>query len=161
MAAKKKKKNRDGDSAMATNRKARHNYQVLEKFEAGIVLVGTEVKSVRDRKLSIDESFARVERGELFLYNMHIMPYEQGNQFNHEPRRTRKLLMHKREITRLHSQTQLKGYAIVPLKVYAHKGLIKIQIALCKGKEQQDKREAIKRRTADLESRRAMARYVR
>jgi SsrA-binding protein len=161
MAAKKKKNNNTNDSAFATNRKARRDYQVLETFETGIVLKGTEVKSVRNRKVSIDESFGKVERGELFMFNMHIMPYEQGNQFNHDPRRTRKLLMHKREIVRLGSQTQLKGYAIIPLKVYAKKGVIKLQIGLCKGKEHQDKREAIKRRTADLESRRAIARHVR
>jgi len=156
-----KKTSRTTDSSLATNRKARRDYHVLESFEAGIVLIGTEVKSVRNRQLSLDESYARIDGNELFLLNMHIMPYEFGNQFNHETRRPRKLLLHRREITRLDHQMKLKGHSLIPLKVYLTRGVIKIQLGLCRGKQMQDKREDIKRRTADRESARAIAQHYR
>ncbi|HHV94192.1 MAG TPA: SsrA-binding protein SmpB [Firmicutes bacterium] len=131
---------------VAENRRARHDYHIEETFEAGMVLTGTEVKSLRQGKASLQDAYAAVENGELFVYNMHISPYTHGNMFNHEPKRTRKLLMHKREIMRLLGQTREKGYTLVPLKVYFRKGLAKMELALARGKKLYDKREAIARR---------------
>ncbi|NMB24678.1 MAG: SsrA-binding protein SmpB [Firmicutes bacterium] len=131
---------------IAENRKARHDYHILETFEAGIVLTGTEVKSLRLGRANLRDSYAAVENGELFLYNMHISPYTHGNMFNHDPKRTRKLLMHKREIMRLLGQTQERGYTLVPLKLYFRRGKAKIELALGKGKKLYDKRETIARR---------------
>lgn len=144
------------DKTVTVNRKARHEYHVLETHEAGLALKGTEVKSLRAGKANLQDSFARVENGELILYNMHISHYEQGNQFNHEPKRPRKLLMHKREIMRLLGKTQEKGLTLVPLKVYFTRGRAKIELALAKGKKVYDKREAIKARDAKREMERAM-----
>ncbi len=131
---------------IAENRKARHDYHIEETFEAGLVLTGTEVKSLRLGRANLRDSYATVENGELFLYNMHISPYTHGNMFNHDPKRTRKLLMHKREITRLLGQTQEKGYTLVPLKIYFRRGRAKLELALGKGKKLYDKRESIARR---------------
>lgn len=128
------------------NRKARHDYHIEETYEAGMVLTGTEVKSLRQGRANLRDSYAAVENGELFLYNMHIAPYKQGNIFNHEPKRTRKLLMHKREINRLMGRTQEKGYTLVPLKVYFRRGKAKLELALAKGKKLYDKRRDIARR---------------
>lgn len=141
---------------VAENRKARHDYFIEETLEAGIVLTGTEVKSLRSGKANIRDSFARVENGEVFLYDMHISPYEQGNRFNHEPKRPRKLLLHKHEIRRLIGKTREKGYTLIPLKVYftAH-GIAKVELALAKGKKLYDKREAIRERDAKREIERA------
>ncbi len=136
----------DGIKVVAENRRARHDYHIEETFEAGMVLTGTEVKSLRQGKASLQDAYAAVENGELFVYNMHISPYTHGNMFNHEPKRTRKLLMHKREIMRLLGQTREKGYTLVPLKVYFRKGLAKMELALARGKKLYDKREAIARR---------------
>ena len=131
---------------VSTNRKAYHNYHIGETYEAGIALTGTEIKSVRQGMISLRDSFARVENGEVFLYNMRISPYDAGNRFNHEPQRTRKLLLRKSEIRRLATQTQEKGFTLIPLKVYLKGGLAKIELALAKGKKMYDKREAIKKR---------------
>ncbi len=153
-----KNKSRD----LITNRKARHDYHILETFEAGIALVGTEVKSLREGKGNLKDSFARVENGELFLYNMHISPYEKGNIFNEDPLRTRKLLMHKKEIHRLAGQVKEKGLTLIPLKVYLNeRGLIKVELALAKGKALYDKREDIKRRDANREMEKAFKDYNR
>ncbi|MTI85829.1 MAG: SsrA-binding protein SmpB [Firmicutes bacterium] len=144
------------DKTVTVNRKARHEFHILESFEAGIALTGTEVKSLRANKANLQDSFARVENSELILYNMHISHYEQGNQFNHEPKRPRKLLVHKREIMRLLGKTQEKGLTMVPLKVYFTRGKAKIELALAKGKKVHDKRETIKERDAKREMERAM-----
>jgi len=150
------KKSRD----LVTNRKARHDYHILETFEAGIELVGTEVKSLRAGKGNLNDSFARVENGELFLYNMHISPYEKGNIFNKDPLRTRKLLMHKKQINRLFGQVKEKGLTLIPLKVYLNeRGLVKVELALAKGKALYDKREDIKKRSADRQIEKAFKEY--
>ncbi|KUK83745.1 MAG: SsrA-binding protein [Pelotomaculum thermopropionicum] len=138
------------------NRKARHEYQILETYEAGLALKGTEVKSLRNGKANLQDSFARVENGELLLYNMHISPYDQGNRFNHEPKRTRRLLMHKREIMRLFGKTREKGLALIPLQVYFKNGLAKIELALAKGKKIYDRKEDIAARDARREIERAV-----
>jgi SsrA-binding protein len=136
---------------VAQNRKARHDYSVEETFEAGIVLQGTEIKSIRAGRVNLKDSFARVQNGELFLHNMHISPYEQGNRYNHEPLRTRKLLLHKKEINKLLGATKEQGYSIVPLKLYLKDGFAKILIGLAKGKKNYDKREDLKKKTAKRE----------
>ncbi len=133
------------------NKKAYHDYHILETYEAGIALKGTEVKSLRAGKASLRDSFARVENGELWLENMHISPYEQGNRFNHEPKRARKLLMHKTEIMRLFGKSREKGLAIIPLKVYFKHGRAKVEIALAKGKKLYDKRQDQAKRDAQRE----------
>ena len=133
---------------VATNRKAYHDYHVGETYEAGIALTGTEIKSVRQGMVSLRDSFARVENGEVFLYNMSVSPYEAGNRFNHEPRRTRKLLLHNSEIRRLSTKTQEKGFTLIPLRVYLKRGRAKVELALAKGKRLYDKREDIKKRDA-------------
>ena len=134
-----------------TNSKARRDYAILETFEAGIVLHGTEVKSLRQGRGNINDAFARVENGEVFLYNAHIDEYAQANRFNHEPKRSRKLLLHKNEIQRLFGKATVKGHALVPLRLYFKKGFAKVEIALAKGKAEYDKREDIKRKTAQRE----------
>ena len=131
---------------VATNRKAFHDYHVGETYEAGIALTGTEIKSVRQGMVNLRDSFARVENGEVFLYDMHVSPYDAGNRYNHEPRRTRKLLLHKSEIRRLATKTQEKGFTLIPLKVYLRGGRAKVELALAKGKRLYDKREDIKKR---------------
>ncbi len=131
---------------VATNRKAYHDYHVGETYEAGIALTGTEIKSVRQGMVSLRDSFARVENGEVFLYNMNVSAYEAGNRFNHEPRRTRKLLLHKSEIRKLATKTQEKGFTLIPLKVYLKGGRAKVELTLAKGKRLYDKREDIKKR---------------
>ncbi|MDD4735154.1 MAG: SsrA-binding protein SmpB [Kiritimatiellae bacterium] len=156
--AKQKNKTPSTEGGLATNRKTLRDYHVLESFEAGIVLLGTEVKSMRNRQISMEESYVRIDRGEAVLINLNILAYDHGNQFNHDPVRKRKLLLHKREIERLTSQIQLKGLALIPLKIYVKKGFIKLQLGLCKGKQMQDKREDMKRKTADREAERAMTR---
>lgn len=135
----------------ATNRKARHDYFVEETYEAGIVLQGTEIKSIRKGSVNIKDSFARVDKGEMFLHNMHISPYEQGNRYNHDPVRTRKLLMHKKQIAKLLGATKEKGYSLIPLKVYIKNGYAKVLIGLARGKKKYDKRETLKRKTANRE----------
>jgi SsrA-binding protein len=140
-----------GSNIVATNRKARHEFTILESFEVGIELKGTEVKSLRNHKASLNESFARISNGELFLHNMHISPYEFGSYTNVDPIRKRKLLAHKKEIVRLIGHISQKGTTLVPLKVYFKHGIAKVELALAKGKRQYDKREAIKHREAKRE----------
>lgn len=134
---------------VSTNRKARHEYFIEDTIEAGIVLTGTEVKSIRQGKVNIKESYASVENGEVFIHNMHISPYEQGNIYNVDPIRKRKLLLHKREIRKLDAQIAQKGYTLVPLSVYIKNGLVKVELAIAKGKKLYDKREAIAKRDAE------------
>ncbi|HEY3278700.1 MAG TPA: SsrA-binding protein SmpB [Syntrophorhabdaceae bacterium] len=132
---------------VSTNRKAFHEYHIEEKFEAGISLMGTEVKSLREGKANLVESYAKITNGELFLLNAHISPYSCGNLFNHEPKRTRKLLVHKREIHRLVGKIREKGYTLVPLTIYFNaRNKAKVEIGLAKGKTLYDKRESIKRK---------------
>jgi len=140
---------------IAQNKKASFDYFIEETYEAGIVLTGTEIKSVRAGKVNLKDSFARIEKGEVFLYNMHISPYEQGNRFNHDPLRTRKLLLHKKEIGKLIGETQQAGYALIPTKIYLKNGLAKIELALARGKKKYDKREDMKKREAQREIERA------
>ncbi len=138
----------------ATNSKARFSYHILNTFESGIVLKGTEVKSLRDGKASLSDSYAFVEKGELFLNNCHIEPYSYGNISNVEPRRKRKLLLHKSEIRRLVGELTQKGLTLIPLKIYFKNGIAKVELALCKGKKLYDKRETIKKREQDREMKR-------
>lgn len=141
---------------IAENRKARHDYFIEESFEAGIVLVGSEVKSCRAGRVNLRDSYAQVQNGELFLLNCHISPYEQANRMNHEPLRPRKLLMHKREIRRLLGLVQQKGFTLVPLRMYFRKGKAKVELALARGKKSYDKREDIAARDVKREMARAM-----
>jgi SsrA-binding protein len=155
-------KNKQNDiKVIATNRKAYHDYFIEETIEAGIELKGTEVKSVRLGHVNLKDSFARVEDGEVFLYNMHISPYEKGNIFNVDPMRDRKLLLHKHEINRLAGYVQQKGYTLIPLKIYLKRGKIKVELAVAKGKKLYDKREAIAKRDAELEIKKKMKEYLR
>lgn len=137
------------------NRKARHDYHVEETFEAGIALAGTEVKSLRAGKANLKDSFARIDHGEMFLFNAHISPYEQGNRFNHDPLRTRKLLMHAHEIRKLIGKVQEKGLTLVPLKMYFKNGKAKVLLALAKGKKLYDKRDDMAARDAKREMEKA------
>lgn len=139
----------------AENRKARHDYHIHETYETGIALTGTEVKSLRAGKANIKDSYASVDNGELMLHNMHISPYDQGNRFNHEPLRTRKLLMHRYEINKLIGKTKEKGYTLVPLKLYFTRGKVKVEIGLATGKKNYDKRQDIAERDAKREMDRA------
>ncbi len=127
---------------IAKNKKAYHDYSVLETYEAGLSLCGTEVKSIRQGKVNLKDAWCAVKDGELFVNGMHISPYEQGNIFNREPTRVRRLLMHKREINRLYGQVKQQGLALIPLSIYFKKGKAKLEIGLCKGKKLYDKREA-------------------
>lgn len=133
---------------VAQNKKARHDYAIEETFEAGIVLQGTEIKSVRNARVNLKDSYARIERGELFLHNMHISPYDQGNRYNHDPLRTRKLLLHKKQISRLIGETKESGYSIIPLKMYIKDGFAKVLVGVARGKKKYDKREDLKRKEA-------------
>ncbi len=142
---------REPEKTVCQNRKARHEYFILETYEAGLVLKGTEVKSLRAGKANLKDSFARIENGELWLENMHVSPYEQGNRFNHEPKRPRKLLMHKAEIMRLWGKSREKGLAMIPLRIYFKDGRAKVELALAKGKKMYDKREDIAKRDAERE----------
>lgn len=136
---------------VSTNKKARFNYEIIEKIEAGISLKGTEVKSIRNKNVSIGESYAQIKDDEVFLHNLHISPYEQGNRENHEPVRVRKLLLHKHEIRKLVSKIQQKGLSLVPLSIYLRKGKIKIELAIGRGKRLVDKRESLKKKTVERE----------
>lgn len=128
------------------NRRARYDYYIEETYEAGISLTGTEIKSIREGKVNLKDSYVIIRKNELYLLNTHISPYEKGNIFNHDEERTRKLLMHKKEILKLNNKVTLDGYTLIPLKIYFVKGRAKVQIGLCKGKKNYDKREAIKER---------------
>ena len=140
-----------GTKQIAANRKAFHDYFIEDKLETGIELAGTEVKSIRQGNVNLKDSFCAVKDGELYLYGMHISPYEKGNIFNKDPRRTRRLLVHKREIWRLQAKAQQDGYAIVPLSLYFSGSRVKVEIALAKGKKLYDKRESAARRDAQRE----------
>ncbi len=128
------------------NKKAYHNFNIFEKYDAGIVLTGTEIKSIRAGKVNLKDSFAKIEKGEVWLYSVHISPYEKGNRYNHEPERTRKLLLTKKEIIKMTNKIKQEGYTIVPLKIYFSKGWAKVQIGLAKGKKLHDKRESTAKR---------------
>jgi SsrA-binding protein len=144
---------------VANNKKARHDYFIEDTYEAGIVLTGTEIKSIRAGKVSIKESYAKIENGELIIYGMNISPYEQGNRFNVDPLRPRKLLLHKKEIRKLIGATTLQGLTIIPLNMYINeKGLCKLQIAIARGKKNYDKREDLARKDANRKMEQAMKR---
>lgn len=149
----------DGKKVVASNRKARHEYEILDTFEAGLVLKGPEVKSLRDGKVGFQDAFARLERGEVWLYSLHISPYEQAGRENEDPLRTRKLLLHKHEIRRLVGQVEEKGLTLIPLQIYFRGGYAKVTMALAKGRKLYDKREKLKRKTQEDEARRAMERH--
>jgi SsrA-binding protein len=139
------------------NRKARHDYQILDTLEAGIALTGTEVKSLREGLANLKDSYARIDGDEVFLFNMHVSPYEKGGRFNHEPTRTRKLLLHKAEIRKLFGRVQVKGLTLVPLSLYFVRGRVKVELGVARGKKAYDKRDA----TAERDAKREMERAVR
>lgn len=143
---------------VSTNRKAFHDYLIFDKFVAGIVLTGTEIKSIRKGMLNLKDSFAKIEDGEVFLYNMHISPYEQGNRFNHQPERVRKLLLKKQEIMKMLNKIKKEGYTIVPLELFLSHGFAKIEIGLAKGKKNYDKRESIAKKSQDSDIQRSIKR---
>lgn len=143
-------------SLLAQNRSAFHDFEVLEKLEAGIALHGTEVKSCRAHDVSLAEAYAEAREGDLWLVNAHIAPYACGNRQNHEPRRARRLLVHRREIIRLARAIEAKGMTLIPLRVYLVKGKVKVELGLCRGKNTYDKRESLKKKTQDQELRRAL-----
>ncbi len=147
---------KNSQKTVAQNKKAYHDYFVLEDMEAGIELFGTEVKSIRQGKLNLKDSWCVIENGELFLNGMHISPYEHGNIFNRDPLRVRRLLMHKREIVRLKGEVKQQGLALIPLSVYFYKGKVKVKIGLCKGKKLYDKREVAASRDAARHIERSM-----
>lgn len=141
---------------IASNKKALHDYFVLQKFEAGIELTGTEVKSLRDGRANLKDSYVLFKRGEAFLFGAHISPYTHGNRENHDPERTRRLLLHRREIDKLEAQVVEKGLTVVPLRLYFKGNRVKTEVAVVRGKKQYDKRETEKRREADRETAAAM-----
>ena len=141
---------------IANNKKAYHDYFVLETYEAGIELFGTEIKSIRNGRVNLKDSFCSVDDGEMFVIGMHISPYEHGNIFNRDPDRDRRLLMHKREIRKLHALVKQDGYTLVPLSVYFKNAKVKVEVGLCKGKKNYDKRDATAKRDAAREMDRAM-----
>lgn len=147
---------KDGGNVLARNKQASHLYFIEERYEAGIELVGTEVKSIRAGEVNLRDSYCDITNGEIFILNMHVSPYEQGNRNNVDPLRKRKLLMHKQEIRRFEKTKTLEGYTIIPLKIYLSKGKVKVEIAKCKGKKLWDKRETMKRREEDKKIRQAM-----
>jgi len=140
---------------VAQNKKAYHDYFIEETYEAGIVLQGTEIKSIRAGKVNLKDAYVRILNGEAEIFGMHISPYEQGNRYNHDPLRTRKLLLHKKEIVKLYGEAKEAGYALIPLKLYLKNGFCKVLIGLAKGKKNYDKREALKQKEAKREIERA------
>lgn len=151
-----KKKEPSDIQTVARNKKAYHDYFVMESYEAGIELFGTEVKSCRQGKINLKDAWCSIDDGQLYVNGMHISPYEQGNIFNRDPDRKRRLLMHKKEIDKLFGTLKTQGYTLIPLSAYFRKGKLKIQVGLCKGKKNYDKREAIARKDAERETRRAL-----
>jgi SsrA-binding protein len=145
-----------GEKVIATNKKAFHEYFILEKFEAGIALQGTEVKAIREGRLNLKDSYATIRAGEAFLINCHISPYSHGNRENHDPTRSRKLLLHTKEIFKLIGKTQEKGLTLVPLRVYLKRGRVKVELGVARGKKMYDKRETERRKEADHEARAAI-----
>ncbi len=146
----------ENNQPVVTNRKAYHDYKIEETYEAGLSLFGTEVKSLRDGQINLVDSFARIEKGEMFLYHCHISPYSHGHCSNHDPTRKRKLLLSRREIERLMGKMQQKGLALIPLKVYFKHGWAKVELALARGKKAYDKRETIAKNTAQREIEKAI-----
>jgi SsrA-binding protein len=146
----------EGVKPVADNRKAFHDYFILEKYEAGLVLTGTEIKSARSGKVQLRDSFADIEGGEAWLKNAHFSPYSHGNIWNHEPTKKRKLLLHKSEIEKLFSKVREKGLTLIPLRLYLKNGRLKCELGVCKGKKLHDKREAIQARDQDMEARKAL-----
>jgi SsrA-binding protein len=160
------RKAKDGDKKdesqpIADNRKAFHDYHILETFEAGIALLGTEVKGIREGQANLRDSFARVEKGEVWLFNVHINPYSHRGYVDHDPRRKRRLLLHKAEIRKLIGKTVEKGLTLVPTKMYFKNGKVKVALALARGKQDHDKRETLRRREIDRETRAAVKERVR
>ncbi len=153
-----KAENKSDKKVILKNRKAFHDYLVFEKYIAGIVLTGTEIKSIRKGAINLKDSFCKVENNEVFLYNCHISPYEQGNRFNHEPERVRKLLLTKKEILKIFGKIKKENYTIVPLEVFIIKGKAKLEIALCKGKKLYDKREDLAKKTQNRDIERHLKR---
>lgn len=141
------------------NRKSKYDYEILDTIEAGIVLTGTEIKSIKNGSANLKDSYAIIKNGEIFLLNMHISHYEQGNIFNHNETRTRKLLLHKKEILKLNEKVQMLGYTLVPIKLYFKKNIAKILIGVAKGKKNYDKREAIKKKDIDRDIERQLKKY--
>jgi SsrA-binding protein len=150
-------RDRNAKKMISVNRRARYEFEILETYEAGLVLVGTEVKSLRAGRLNFQDSFCRIENGEMWLYNMNITPYEQGNRYNVEPRRKRKLLLHGWQIEKLRRETEQKDLTIVPLALFFQRGFAKLEIALARGKKLYDKRESIAERDQEREARRQFA----
>ena len=148
-------------ASIAENRKAYHDYHLLETFEAGIALLGTEVKAIREGRVNLRDSFARVENGEVFLYNVNISPYSHRGYVDHEPLRKRKLLLHRHEILKLIGKTLEKGMTLVPVRMYFKNGKVKVSVSLAKGKKDHDKRETIKKRDTDRETRAAVKAHRR
>jgi len=144
-----------GIKIIATNKKAYHDYFIEKTYECGIVLTGTEIKSIRRGKVQLRDSYGRIRNGEAFVWNMHIAPYEEGNIFNHEPTRTRKLLLHKKEITQLIEASTTQGYTLIPTKLYLKNGQAKLELAIAKGKKNYDKREVEKQKDAKRQIERA------
>ena len=149
-------KQQRGDGLVADNRKARHDYHILDTWEAGIALLGTEVKSIREGRVNLRDSFARLEKGEVWLHNVHISPYSQRGYAHHDERRQRKLLLHAHEIRKLAGQVAQKGLTLVPLEMYLTKGRLKVKLALVRGKQLHDKRETLRRRETERETRAAI-----
>lgn len=150
------KESKTNNKTVAENRKARHEYFILEDYEAGISLIGTEVKSIRQASVNIQDAWCDIERGELYIKGMYVSPYEKGNIFNRDPVRTRKLLMHRREIMKLLGQIKQEGLTLIPLSLYLKEGKIKVHLGLCKGKKNYDKREDMAKRDAERDMGRAM-----
>lgn len=148
-------------NVVAQNKKVRHDYEILETYEAGLVLTGTEIKSVRAARITLKDGFAQIKNGEAWLNNVHITPYEQGNIWNQDPDRTRKLLLKKKEIAKLENELKGSGMTLVPLKVYLKNGFAKVLLGLAKGKHDYDKRESIKRREQDRDIKRQMKQFNR
>ncbi|WP_028402143.1 SsrA-binding protein SmpB [Ectobacillus panaciterrae] len=140
---------------VAQNKKAYHDYFIEETYEAGIVLQGTEIKSIRAGRVNLKDAYARIQNGEIWIFGMHVSPYEQGNRYNHDPLRTRKLLLHRKEILKLIGYTKETGYTIVPLKIYLQNGFAKMQLGVAKGKKNYDKREDLKKKEAKRDIERA------
>ena len=159
--AKAKTAREEAQKIIADNRKASHDYHLIETFEAGVALLGTEVKGIREGQANLRDSFARVDRGEVWLFNVHINPYSHRGYVDHDPKRKRRLLLHKHEIRKLIGKTVEKGLTLVPTKMYFKNGKVKVAIALAKGKDVRDKRETLRRREADRETRAAVKERVR
>jgi SsrA-binding protein len=159
MAASKKSGKRDGGTAICRNRRARHEYDILDTLECGVALAGSEVKSIRDHKVSIEEAYARIENGEVWLHGCDIQPYPQANVMNHEPRRPRKLLLKRREIAKFAESAAQQGSTLVPLDLhFSERGMVKVTLAVARGRKLHDKRERMKRDTAQKEMRQALRR---